>query len=141
LRLALFQSWRSSAVSNVPWSRNDNYETPDYLRQSLEREFGLTLDPCPLNPEPDMDGLQINWDGEVIFCNPPWSDILPWVEKALSSRCVTVFVLPARTDTKWFHILKDKVGGGMWNLDFFASECISFVMVSTKIRPTAPSWR
>lgn len=97
-------------MSTVPWSRNDNFSTPDYLYQSLEREFGLTLDPCPLNPEPDTDGLALDWTGEVIFCNPPWSNPLPWIEKALTSRCITVFVLPARTDTEWFRRLKD--GGG-----------------------------
>lgn len=87
------------------WSHNDNYATPDYLFKALEREFGLTLDPCPLDPEPLRDGLEMDWTDEVIFCNPPWSQIEPWVDKALGSRCQTVFLLPARTDTNWFHKL------------------------------------
>lgn len=94
----------------MKWSNNDNYSTPEYLYQALEREFGITLDPCPLNPEPDVDGLELDWTGEVIFCNPPWSDIEPWVDKAFASKCVTVFLLPARTDTGWFHKLNR--GGG-----------------------------
>jgi DNA N-6-adenine-methyltransferase Dam len=106
------EAWtpEEEVMSGVPWSGNDNFATPDYLYQSLEREFGLTLDPCPLDPEPDKDGLLLDWTGEVVYCNPPWSDPLPWVNKALASRCITVFVLPARTDTEWFRRLKD--GGG-----------------------------
>jgi hypothetical protein len=87
------------------WSGNDNYKTPDFLYEALDKEFGITLDPCPLNPEPDVDGLELDWTDETVFCNPPWSDITPWVKKALDSDCLTVFVLPARTDTEWYHTL------------------------------------
>jgi len=41
-----------------------------------------------------------------VFCNPPWDKIMPWVEKAFASKALTVFLLPARTDTAWFHLLK-----------------------------------
>jgi len=40
-----------------------------------------------------------------VFCNPPWSDITPWVVKAYASACLTVFVLPARTDTEWYALM------------------------------------
>ena len=40
-------------------------------------------------------------------CRPPWDDIGPWVEKAFASKALTVFLLPARTDTPRFHLLKD----------------------------------
>src|ERR1700688_4337392 len=91
----------------IQFSGNDSYATPEYLYDALEREFGITLDPCPLNPEPAEDGLAMDWTGHVIFCNPPWSDILPWIRKALASKCTTVFLLPARTDTEWFHVLRN----------------------------------
>lgn len=89
----------------MKWSGNDNYATPDYLHAALEREFGLDFDPCPLKPVPDQDGLALDWTGKNVFVNPPWSDILPWIQKAFASRCLAVFVLPARTDTEWFHLL------------------------------------
>jgi len=89
----------------IHFSNNDNYATPAFLYSALEREFGLTLDPCPLIPNPSEDGLALDWTGQVVFCNPPWSAIEPWVQKALNSKCTTVFVLPARTDTRWFHLL------------------------------------
>ena len=74
-------------------------------------EFDFDLDPCPLNPEfvPSLfpDGLKLDWTDKRVFVNPPWSDILPWVLKGLLSKArVVVYVVPARTDTEWFHCLK-----------------------------------
>jgi hypothetical protein len=95
----------------MKWSGNNNYATPGYLYKALDDEFGFDLDPCPLNKDFDpavhRDGLKLHWDGRRVFCNPPWSDILPWVEKAYGSRALVVFLLPARTDTPWYHLLKD----------------------------------
>ena len=92
----------------MKWSGNDSYATPEYLYCALNSEFDFNLDPCPFNPDwpkTGTDGLQLDWSGKVVFCNPPWSNILPWVNKALTSKCLTVFLLPARTDTAWFHKL------------------------------------
>jgi hypothetical protein len=86
----------------MKWSGNNNYGTPEYLYTALDMEFGFTLDPCPLNPNFTVDGLKLDWTGQRVFCNPPWSDILPWVTKAYESDALTVFVLPARTDTHWY---------------------------------------
>ena len=46
--------------------------------------------------------------GGSVWCNPPYSDITSWVRKAheevSSGRCeVVVMLVPARTDTRWFH--------------------------------------
>ena len=38
------------------------------------------FDPCPKNPS--FDGLSVDWFGNV-FCNPPYSQIDLWVDKAL----------------------------------------------------------
>jgi site-specific DNA-methyltransferase (adenine-specific) len=115
----------------MKWSGNDNYATPEYLYTALEREFGLDFDPCPLSPVPDQDGLSMDWTGRHVYCNPPWSDIDPWVEKALASRCLTVFVLPARTDTGWFHLLKDNGA----ELRFFRKR-VHFVREGARVNPT-----
>lgn len=89
----------------------DSYQTPPWFKQYVETEFRPTLDPCPCNPNfdpiKDVDGLTLNWDGHTVFVNPPYSQILPWVIKALASRCTTIMLLPARTDTKWFRLLMD----------------------------------
>lgn len=97
--------------SRMKWSGNNNYATPEYLYKTLDMEFGFDYDPCPLNPNfdptKDVDGLTTDWTGKRVFCNPPWSEISKWVTKAMTSKCLTVMVLPARTDTEWFHRLKD----------------------------------
>ena len=50
-----------------------------------------------------MDGLKQEWTG-VCWCNPPYGrQIGKWVEKACKSLATVVMLLPARTDTKWFH--------------------------------------
>ena len=95
-------------------SVNPVYATPDWLFESLQKEFGFTLDVCA-NPDnakcekyitPEQDGLLQNWNG-VVWCNPPYGrNIGAWVHKALleSFNGVTsVLLLPARTDTRWFH--------------------------------------
>lgn len=39
-----------------------------------------------------------------VFCNPPYGrEISKWVKKAHDSNTLVVMLLPARTDTKWFH--------------------------------------
>lgn len=45
--------------------------------------------------------------GQTVFCNPPYSEISDWVEKAYresrTDRTVVVLLIPARTDTRYFH--------------------------------------
>lgn len=95
-------------------SKTDLWETPQELFDELNHEFHFTLDVCAL-PEnakcsryytPEQDGLSQPWEG-VCWCNPPYGrEIGAWVRKALfsSARGATVvMLLPARTDTRWFH--------------------------------------
>lgn len=95
-------------------SKSDLWSTPQSLFDSLDREFGFDLDVCAI-PEnaktdrfytPDQDGLSLPWDG-VVWCNPPYGrQIGKWVERAFLFRSfgsTIVMLLPARTDTKWFH--------------------------------------
>lgn len=51
------------------------------------------------------NGLAKSWAFERIYCNPPYSEIAPWIEKAWSepSAELTVLLLPAnRTEQKWW---------------------------------------
>ena len=60
------------------------------------------FDPCPKNPS--FDGLSVDWFGNV-FCNPPYSQIDLWVDKALqqvSNADSIVMLLPNWTDRAWF---------------------------------------
>jgi len=88
----------------------ETWETPADLYAALDQEFRFTLDPCPLRPSAEAglplfgtDGLSIPWTGHRVFCNPPYGrGIGRWLEKASEAE-LSVFLLPARTDTRWFH--------------------------------------
>lgn len=95
-------------------SETDLWETPQDFFDKLNNEFHFTLDVCAL-PEnakcekfytPKMDGLSQPWEG-VCWCNPPYGrEIGAWVSKASYEAAVgktIVMLLPARTDTRWFH--------------------------------------
>lgn len=95
-------------------SKTDLWSTPQHFFDSLNEEFHFDTDVCAL-PEnakcerffsPEQDGLKQEWTG-VCWCNPPYGrEIGKWVERAhLSSLsgATVVMLLPARTDTKWFH--------------------------------------
>lgn len=87
--------------------------TPPELYATLDAEFRFTLD-AAADPElakaprwfgPEEDGLAQTWEGSV-FCNPPYSACGVWVEKGRLSAeagATVVMLLPARTDTRWFH--------------------------------------
>jgi hypothetical protein len=49
-------------------------------------------------------GLTKPWDN-TWWCNPPWSDIRPWVEKALNTTAPGLMLLPAWTDRAWWQEL------------------------------------
>lgn len=96
-------------------SNLDGYETPQWLFDELNKEFNFTLDPCctPQTAKCDKyytkkeNGLIQNWEGEVVFINPPYGREIPkWVKKGYEEYLkgvTTVFLLPSRTDTRWFH--------------------------------------
>ena len=97
-------------------SESNEWETPQDLYDELDKEFGFTLDPCasPSNAKHDNfytksdDGLAKDWRDQVVFMNPPYGrEISKWIEKAytesLHQDCVIVCLIPARTDTKYWH--------------------------------------
>lgn len=97
-------------------SQSDNWPTPQYLFDDLNREFVFTLDPCASDDNAkcvnyytrEQNGLEQNWGGHRVFCNPPYGrEIGKWVakcsEEALKPNTMCVMLIPARTDTKWFH--------------------------------------
>lgn len=99
-------------VSRVVFSHGtDEWETPQDTFDALDKEFHFTLDPCSTDENAKCkyhftekeDGLKRSWGGEIVFCNPPYSQITKWVQKASEERTTTVMLIPARTDTKWFH--------------------------------------
>ena len=97
-------------------SQTDEWATPQWLFDELNAEFHFDLDPCATDENhkcaeyftKETDGLQKNWGGRSVYCNPPYGrQIGKWVEKsyreAQKQNTSVVLLLPARTDTKWFH--------------------------------------
>ena len=104
-------------------SKTPEWETPQGLFNELNKEFGFQLDVCASDDNwkcaeyftKEQDGLSQNWRGRVCWMNPPYGrEIGKWVEKAYIEHdtpgesyglrpTVIVGLLPARTDTRWFH--------------------------------------
>lgn len=93
-------------------SATDDWATPDWFFNELHSVFQFTLDPCASSANAkcvkyftkDDDGLSQNWDGQRVFMNPPYGrQIGLWVDKASSSKALVVCLIPARTDTAWWH--------------------------------------
>lgn len=98
-------------------SKNMCWCTPQDFFDKLNEEFSFVLDAaataetskCPMYFTPETDGLAQSWDcGGAVFCNPPYGrEISKWVKKAYEEAGKTqnqiVLLLPARTDTTYFH--------------------------------------
>lgn len=93
-------------------SQTVEWSTPQDLWDALNDEFGFTVDVASddTNAKTEKhytkedDGLAQNWDGEVVWCNPPYGRVIgDWVKKAAESKATTVMLIPSRTDTRWFH--------------------------------------
>lgn len=97
-------------------SLRHDWATPRSLFEMLNREFRFTLDVCA---QPDTavcdeffcsTALDRDWkpiERGAVWCNPPYgAGIGKWIEKGQrESRHgnTVVMLLPARTDTQWFH--------------------------------------
>lgn len=97
-------------------SKKMDWETPQDFFDKLNVEFHFTLDPCANEQNAkckkfytiEQDGLAQSWQGEIVFCNPPYGrELSKWVEKAYKEsrkpNTIVVMLIPARTDTKYFH--------------------------------------
>jgi len=93
-------------------SETDNWATPQDFFDKLDAKFGFTLDPCastanhkaPLFYTEEDDGLSQSWDNERVFMNPPYGRAIGnWMKKASESDALVVCLVPARTDTRWWH--------------------------------------
>lgn len=84
-------------------SQSVHWATPKGVYDALDAEFHFDFDPCPLSQTPTFDGTAVSWTGKRVFCNPPYNrEIAKFLVKATEAE-VAVFLLPSRTDTKWFH--------------------------------------
>jgi phage N-6-adenine-methyltransferase len=92
------------------------WTTPKWLFEKLDAEFHFTTDVgasqdnrlCEdyLGLDNGRDALSSQW-GSRNFCNPPYGRGMDkWIEKGFEESQkgrLVVFLIPARTDTRWFH--------------------------------------
>ncbi len=90
----------------MPKSKSDKWQTPEILFNAWNEEFGFNYDPCPIDWKlGDADGLETDW-GTSTFCNPPYSKVALWIQKAHNEwkkGKTVVMLINAITDTKAFH--------------------------------------
>lgn len=95
-------------------SKTNEWATPQDFFDKLNQEFGFTLDVAATDENTKVlgryftekdDGLNQSWDNELVWCNPPYGRTLKnWVKKASEATGgVVVMLIPARTDTSYFH--------------------------------------
>lgn len=112
-----------------PLPEVDDRTTAAEVFEPLQARFGFTVDVaasasnarCDRFFSADDDGLAQPWAGEIVWCNPPYSDIRPWVEKAWAEHGRArriVMLLPAnRTEQGWWQDLvepyRDRAGFGL----------------------------
>jgi len=115
---AVGRRWNAGVMSSV---RTD-WSTPRQLFEMLDREFHFTLDACATSknlPRPGIEHIDpsisnalirpwVPLEQGAVWCNPPYGKELPWwIYKAHAENAMhfltVVMLLPARTDTKWFH--------------------------------------
>lgn len=88
--------------------RRQTWKTPKKLYEELDREFHFDFDPC--TEKQLWCALTIPW-GKMNFINPPYcgDKIYQFLKKGLEEfwdwERKSIFLLPSRTGTAWFHEL------------------------------------
>lgn len=99
-------------------SDKDDWETPQSLFDDLDKKYHFTTDlaarkdnsKCPQFIDPSENSLTVDWTKYKgnLFLNPPYGrDLRKWVQKAYESSLnrngQIVLLIPARTDTSYWH--------------------------------------
>lgn len=127
-------------ISHTPKPFKDRWRTPIEVFKALDAEFVFKLDAaadesnalCKAFLSEEADALKCDWNSDgAIFCNPPYSNIKPWVNKA-AEQCrkqkqTIVMLLPSDTSTAWFHEALDSVH----EVRFITGGRLSFINAQT----------
>ena len=90
----------------------DSWSSPPWIWHLV----GNCFDPCPLNDNPSFDGLELDWVKESmnvglrVYVNPPYSNVMPWVIKAIEENkrgCKVIMLLKHDSSTRWYAKLKE----------------------------------
>lgn len=124
---------------------DDRATTPEDFARFHER-FQFTIDAAASRANAKLlryftveeDGLAQSWAGERVWCNPPYSHIEPWVEKANRGGAeLVVMLLPAnRTEQGWWqrHIEPRRRAGSL-EVEFLPGRMRFIHRGETEVRP------
>jgi phage N-6-adenine-methyltransferase len=136
----------------APKSFVDDRETDPAMFVELYKRFRFTLDVAasknnaklPRYFTAEQDGLAQSWAGERVWCNPPYSDIAPWVAKAWDEHwagaALIVMLLPAnRTEQGWFQDFVEpfRDRAGPLRTEFIRGRTRFIAAGDTEIKPNA----
>lgn len=96
---------------------SDDWVTPKWIAESLGH---FDLDPCsngrshirasvwcaldhPI--EEQRNGLAYDWSGQSVFCNPPYSNVLPWATKLAEHEGPWCALVKLDPTTRWWATL------------------------------------
>lgn len=85
---------------------SDDYSSDQWILDLFDGWF----DPCPLGGAVYMDGLNLQDWSDQTYVNPPYSNPLPWVEKAIleSKKGYTIaMLLKHDSSTEWWRRLHE----------------------------------
>lgn len=119
------QNHAQQVLVHGPRSHVDDRATTPEDFGALHARFGFSIDVAasaentklPRFYTSEQDGLVQSWEGERVWCNPPYSSIEPWVVKAHTADAeLVVMLLPAnRTEQGWWQRqvepYRDRPGG------------------------------
>lgn len=91
---------------------SDSWRTPRDFFAMLDAHHRFTLDVAADRENSVVpghfcdNGLIEPWAPHTVWCNPPYSNIAPWVEKAIREPYAEIhMLLPVFTETDWFERL------------------------------------
>ena len=86
--------------------------TPKEIWYILKNEFTFSVDACASHKNflvkkywtQEDNALTKDWNNEIIYCHPMYNHFIPkFIEKAFRHNCLAVFLLPASTNSVYFH--------------------------------------
>lgn len=99
-------------------STRQDWPTPQPLFDAMNEEFSFTLDAaasptnakCPIYFTAQDDAMVQDWGSHTVWLNPPYGaktgSLKQWVQRSYEASlngATVVMLIPARTNTNWFH--------------------------------------
>jgi site-specific DNA-methyltransferase (adenine-specific) len=100
-------SGKQKKINLMKWIR-----TPKEIWDQLSKEFNFTVDACASHNNhlldkywtKEDDALKQDWTNEIVYCHPMYDQKIPkYIKKAFESNSLCVFLLPASTNSRYFH--------------------------------------